>query len=204
MKKIIIASIVVVSVFSAGYAVYSKLQTDQTKQVEAALKADALTTTAADADALYVANLSAQHADALPLLQLAQARAKHQELKQLATDFIEIIQTEQQAMSALNINPADTTTSQQERLPRYVSINEFQEITTNLSSLEGDDFDKQFLEYLRIQILSDNLLGYKIIEQTTNQSLRSFADTAVKDRLRLSDRQSEWPEQWGYAPPHDG
>lgn len=205
MKKVIIASVVVVGISSAGYAVYSKLQADQTKQAERALKTDA-SPSGYDktVDASYVANLLAQHADTLPLLQLVESRAEHQELKQLAADFTEIIQAEQKAISQLGIDPADNADTKDVRLPRYVTLSEFENTTTSLVDLKGDEFDKQFIKYLRIQFLSDNLLGYKIIEQTSDKMLRSFADKAIKDRLSLSARQSEWPEQWGYAPPHDG
>lgn len=204
MKKIIITTIVIAGVSSAGYALYAKLQTDQKRQVEAALQADTRPADTSRADASYIANLLAQHSDALPLLQLVESRAKHQELKEFARSFTDIIQAEQQAISALDIEPSDTIAPKEDRLPRYVTLSEFKESTSNLGNLEGDEFDKQFIKYVRIQLLSDNLLGYKIIEQTSNQTLRLFADKAVKDRLNLSALQSEWPEQWGYAPPHDG
>ena len=205
MKRtlIIFAALVVLS--GAGYAVYAKLESDQKQQVEAALENEDPQVTTDEIEAKYIANMLAQNEDSNTVLKLAETTAEHQELKDLAQEYLDAVQDEERTLEQWQQEWSyEETQADENRLPNYVSIDEFEQMKAELATLSGDPFDKLFIEFLRIQTLSDNTQGYKVSSDTKHPELKAFADAAIDKRHQISTKQSEWPEQWGYVPPHDG
>lgn len=205
MKRILIIVITLLILLGSSFAVYSKLQNDQKNQVDAALKKEVGTFQPENVEAKYIANMLAQVEDVQKMLILAAAKAKHAELRELAGKYLST--TEQEAKVLNNWNARwsyQSTKADENRLPRYISVEEYADIKQRLMVVSGDKFDELFIQYLRIQLLSDDLQSFKINGKAKHKEVEVFANKTSDKRAQISNEQAEWPVQWGYAPPHDG
>lgn len=157
------------------------------------------------AEAKYIANMRAQIAEALPLAQRAETVAKHSELSALAAEYARIATDEDAQLRRWQTAWGyEQALADENRLPRYVDPKEHADMVTRLQTATGDDFDREYLTYLRNLTSTDVQLSLRISGKARHDEVEVFAKQALQTRYTLSNTMSKWPELWGYAPPHSG
>lgn len=205
MKRIVAIVIAIIVIFGTGYGVYVSLQNTQAKPKTTASQKDETAPRTEEAEAKYIANMLAQIQDVQTMLGMATAKAKHSELRGLAGSYMATTESEADVLNGWKTKWSyESTEADANRLPRYISGAEYTSMKQRLGEVTGDDFDKLFLEYLRVQLLADTQQSYTVEGKAAHPEVEEFADSVRNKRLQISTEQSEWPEQWGYVPAHDG
>ncbi len=201
MKILVVIGGSIILVGAMIFGVYALR--DQPK--ERLKRASATTEDASSVEAKYIANMLAQYDESLPVLMRATSVAKHDELKRLAQDFQAVLKDEEaRLMRWQNEWGYQNATPDENRLPRYVAAGAHHRMIANLQSSSDDEFDEELLAYLRTLTSSDVQLAFAIDAKATHKELAQFAKDAVQSRYKIVNTMAEWPELWGYTPPHEG
>lgn len=151
-------------------------------------------------DRNFIANMIAHHQGAIDMSKMAQASAKHQELKDMAMSIIAAQEKEKADLLAWQKAWGFPSTSTDD-MEDHSAMGMMDSMATMASSLEGksgDDFDKAFLEQMIIH--HEGAIDMAGPGQTNAQrvELKNMTRQIVESQTKEIIQMKKWQKMWQY------
>lgn len=166
---------------SADYKMYSELTGD-------------------DYDRMFIANMIEHHKGAVDMAKLAQANAKHQELKDMADAII--------AAQSIEITDMETwqkewgyPSSSGEMMMDHSAMGmmaDMGQMTEELKSLTGDAFDKAFISSMIEHHQSAINMAYPGQTNAKHDEIKQLTKAIVEAQSNEITQMKQWQKDWGY------
>lgn len=179
-----------------SYAPESTSQSDTTSDTSneyAALKGE-------DYDRSFLANMIAHHQGAVDMAKLAQANAKHAELKSMADDIVSAQEKEIADMSAYQSAwgyPSTSAENMQDHSAMGM-MDDMAGMTAELEGKTGDEFDKAFIEQMIIHHQSAIDMASPAQTNALHQEVKDLAQGIVSAQTGEIKQMKQWQADWGY------
>lgn len=151
-------------------------------------------------DRLFLSNMLAHHQGAIDMAKLAQANAKHSELKGLAGDIIAAQTSESNDMVAWQKNwgyPASSGEAMVDHGGMDMTF-EMEEMNKGLAGKTGDDFDKAFLSSMIMHHESAIAMARPGIKNAFHPEIKTLAQAIIDAQTGEIAKMRQWQTQWGY------
>ena len=151
-------------------------------------------------DRFYIANMIAHHQGAVDMAKLAQAKAKHPELKTMADDIITAQTKEVNDMLKWQKDRGFPPTSG-EMMVDHSAMGMMEEMATVMTTLEsktGDDFDKTFLEQMIVHHESAVAMSRPGSKNAGHQEVKDLTKAVIEAQMKEINQMRQWQSQWGY------
>ncbi len=218
MKKnkyglIVLATVAVVAI--AGIAIYAisrnnstmmssqspvQADTDSAEyQQYAALKGEAY-------DKMFISNMIAHHQGAVDMAKLALTNAKHQELKDMASDVISAQTKEISDMQNWQTSwgyPVDSGSMMTDHSAMGM-MDDMAAMTDTLEGLTGDAFDKAFLSSMIDHHQSAINMAAMGETNAQHQEVKDLTAAIVTAQTQEIEQMQQWQKDWGYGSSESG
>lgn len=166
----------------------------ETYKKYAALKGEAY-------DKEFLANMIVHHESAMNMAEMALAAAKHQEIKDLASNINSSQGTEVGNMRQWQTQwgyPATSGHSMTGMEEAGHSMEGMEDMNAELTGLSGDAFDKKFLE-LMIEHHQGAIDMAKPAEaNASHKEVKELASAIITAQTKEMDQMKAWQKEWGY------
>lgn len=212
-RKTILATVAVLIVLAGGVwavALRDDNKTKQTSQISSqASSAESPksetekkfeTYVGEDYDRYFMANMIAHHQGAIDMAKLAQANAKHNELKEMANNIIKT-QTEEQTNMVNWQRSWGYPASSGDMMEDHSSMGMEEEMAVmmeNLKTKTGDDFDKAFLSSMIEHHTSAIDMSRPAAKNASHQEIKDLAKAIIEAQDAEIAQMNQWQIEWGY------
>lgn len=171
----------VVNKNSSEYITYSKLQGE-------------------DYDRMFIANMIAHHLGAVDMANLAFANAKHQEIKDMASDIISAQTSEINDMEKWqkDWNYPTSSGAAMEDHSAVSMMSDMAGMTDSLHGLTGDAFDKAFLSSMIVHHQSAIDMAYPGQTNAMHEQVKTLTMNIVDAQSKEIAQMKQWQKEWGY------
>lgn len=155
-------------------------------------------------DRAFVTEMIAHHQGAVSMAHLALAKAKHQELKDLAQEIVDDQMREIRQMEAWKKEWGYIAASQDSGAMAGMDHGNGEmekmmaEMTNELRELSGDEFDKAFLELMIEHHQSAIAMARPGITGAEREEIKELAFEIVAVQTQEISQMKEWQRNWGY------
>lgn len=166
---------------SADYKMYSELTGD-------------------DYDRMFIANMIEHHKGAVDMAKLAQANAKHQELKDMADAIIAAQSKEITDMETWQKEWGYPSSSGEMMMDHSAMgmMADMGQMTEELKSLTGDAFDKAFLSSMIEHHQSAINMAYPGQTNAKHDEIKQLTKAIVEAQSNEITQMKQWQKDWGY------
>lgn len=167
--------------------------TSNTYKLYAGLKGD-------DYDRQFLANMVAHHQGAVDMAKLAQANAKHAELKNLANQIVTAQEKEIANMTAWQKAwgyPSTSANSMQDH-SAMGTMDTMAGMMAVLEGKTGDAFDKAFIQQMIMHHQSAINMAGPGKSNALHQEVKDLSAAIVTDQSREIQQLQQWQKDWGY------
>lgn len=151
-------------------------------------------------DRYFMANMIAHHQGAMDMAKLAQANAKHGELKEMANNIIATQTVEQTNM--VNWQKAwGYPASNGDMMEDHSAMGMEEEMTAMMEQLKtktGDDFDKAFLASMIQHHTSAVDMSRPAAKNASRQEIKDLAKAIIEAQNAEIAQMRQWQSEWGY------
>ena len=153
-----------------------------------------------DYDRMFLADMMAHHQGAIDMANLALTQAKHPELKTMAQDIISAQNKEITDMKAWQTSWGYPATSGNNMMDHSAMgmENDMAATTNQLKSLNGDAFDKKFLELMIEHHQSAIDMARPAASNAQHAEVKTLAKAVVDAQSKEIDQMQSWQTDWGY------
>lgn len=166
----------------------------ETYKKYAALKGEAY-------DKDFLANMIVHHESAINMAEMALAAAKHQEIKDLASNINTSQGKEVGDMRTWQTQwgyPATSGHSMTDMENAGHSMEGMADMNTELQGLTGDAFDKKFLELMIEHHQGAIDMAKPAATNAAHQEVRDLAQAIITTQTQEITQMQSWQTQWGY------
>lgn len=151
-------------------------------------------------DRMFIAGMIAHHQGAVDMAKLAQAQAKHTELKTMAGNIITAQEKEIADMTAWQQQWGYPATSGDNMMDHSAMgmENDMAGMTNDLKPLTGDAFDKKFLELMIEHHQSAIDMAKPGAANAQHQEVKTLTAAIVSDQSKEISQMRAWQMEWGY------
>ncbi len=166
---------------SADYKMYSELTGD-------------------DYDRMFIANMIEHHKGAVDMAKLAQANAKHQELKDMADAIIAAQSKEITDMETWQKEWGYPSSSGEMMMDHSAMgmMADMGQMTEELKSLTGDAFDKAFISSMIEHHQSAINMAYPGQTNAKHDEIKQLTKAIVEAQSNEITQMKQWQKDWGY------
>ncbi|TXG77996.1 DUF305 domain-containing protein [Patescibacteria group bacterium] len=166
---------------SADYKMYSELTGD-------------------DYDRMFIANMIEHHKGAVDMAKLAQANAKHQELKDMADAIIAAQSKEITDMETWQKDWGYPSSSGEMMMDHSAMgmMADMGQMTEELKGLTGDAFDKAFLSSMIEHHQSAINMAYSGQTNAKHDEIKQLTKAIVDAQSSEISQMKQWQKDWGY------
>lgn len=166
---------------SADYKMYSELTGD-------------------DYDRMFIANMIEHHKGAVDMAKLAQANAKHQELKDMADAIIAAQSKEITDMETWQKQWGYPSSSGEMMMDHSAMgmMADMGQMTEELKSLTGDAFDKAFISSMIEHHQSAINMAYPGQTNAKHDEIKQLTKAIVEAQSNEITQMKQWQKDWGY------
>lgn len=166
---------------SADYKMYSELTGD-------------------DYDRMFIANMIEHHKGAVDMAKLAQANAKHQELKDMADAIIAAQSKEITDMETWQKEWGYPSSSGEMMMDHSAMgmMADMGQMTEELKSLTGDAFDKAFISSMIEHHQSAINMAYPGQTNAKHDEIKQLTKAIVEAQSNEITQMKQWQKNWGY------
>jgi uncharacterized protein (DUF305 family) len=166
---------------SADYKMYSELTGD-------------------DYDRMFIANMIEHHKGAVDMAKLAQANAKHQELKDMADAIIAAQSKEITDMETWQKEWGYPSSSGEMMMDHSAMgmMADMGQMTEELKSLTGDAFDKAFISSMIEHHQSAINMAYPGQTNAKYDEIKQLTKAIVEAQSNEITQMKQWQKDWGY------
>ena len=166
---------------SADYKMYSELTGD-------------------DYDRMFIANMIEHHKGAVDMAKLAQANAKHQELKDMADAIIAAQSKEITDMETWQKDWGYPSSSGEMMMDHSAMgmMADMGQMTEELKGLTGDAFDKAFLSSMIEHHQSAINMAYPGQTNAKHDEIKQLTKAIVDAQSSEISQMKQWQKDWGY------
>ena len=157
--------------------------------------------TGEDYDRLFIANMIAHHQGAVDMATLAQQRAAHQELKQLATAIVTDQSREIEQLLAWQRQwgyPPTSGANMVEHSAMGMS-DEMARMGSELAGTTGDEFDRAFLELMIEHHRSAIAMAQPGASNAHHEEIKQLSGAITAAQSNEITRMQQWQRDWGYV-----
>ena len=151
-------------------------------------------------DRMFIAGMIAHHQGAVDMAKLAQAQAKHAELKTMAGNIITAQEKEIADMTSWQQQwsyPASSGDNMMDHSAMGM-MDDMASMTDQLKNLTGDDFDKKFLELMIEHHQSAIDMARPGEANAQHQEVKTLTKAIVSDQSKEISQMQAWQKEWGY------
>ena len=166
----------------------------ETYKKYAALKGEAY-------DKDFLANMIVHHESAINMAEMALAAAKHQEVKDLASNINASQGKEVGDMRSWQTQwgyPATSGHSMTDMENAGHSMESMADMNAQLQGLSGDEFDKKFLELMIEHHQGAIDMAMPAATNASHQEVKVLAKEIIAAQTQEIDNMREWQKEWGY------
>jgi uncharacterized protein (DUF305 family) len=149
-------------------------------------------------DKIFLASMIAHHQGAVQMAQMASSNAKHQEIKDLATNIISAQNTEisqmQSWQTALGYTKNDSAT---QAVVKQMQ-GEMDSMMGQLNGKMGDEFDKAFLAQMMMHHQSAIDMSKPAAINAGQEEVKTLASNIITAQTKEVSEMISWQTQWGY------
>ena len=166
---------------SADYKMYSELTGD-------------------DYDRMFIANMIEHHKGAVDMAKLAQANAKHQELKDMADAIIAAQSKEITDMETWQKEWGYPSSSGEMMMDHSAMgmMADMGQMTEELKSLTGDAFDKAFISSMIEHHQSAINMAYPGQTNAKHDEIKQLTKAIIEAQSNEITQMKQWQKDWGY------
>ncbi len=156
--------------------------------------------TGEDYDRMFIANMIEHHRGAVDMAKLAQTNAKHQELKDMADDIISAQSKEIADMESWQKQWGYPASSGEMMMDHSAMgmMADMGQMTENLKSLSGDEFDKAFLASMIEHHQSAINMAAPGATNAEHQEVKDLTTAIVSAQTNEIEQMKQWQKEWGY------
>jgi uncharacterized protein (DUF305 family) len=149
-------------------------------------------------DKIFLASMIAHHQGAVQMAQMASSNAKHQEIKDLATNIISAQNTEisqmQSWQTALGYTKNDSAT---QAVVKQMQ-GEMDSMMGQLNGKTGDEFDKAFLAQMMMHHQSAINMSKPAATNAGQEEVKTLASNIIAAQTKEVSEMMSWQTQWVY------
>ena len=151
-------------------------------------------------DRNFIANMITHHQGAVDMAKLALKNAKHQELKDMATDIISAQEGEITQMESWQKDWGYPSTSGDNMMDHSSMgmMNDMAGMNAELEGKTGDDFDKAFIEQMTMHHQSAIDMAAPGETNAQHQELKDLTKAVVAAQTKEIQQMQQWQKDWGY------
>lgn len=209
MKKSVIIAISAAVVIIAAAGVYAfrnnlfqSYTTSSTSQADtssssykqfAALKGE-------EYDKTFLSNMIAHHQGAVDMAKLAQANAKHPELKSMADDIVSAQEKEISDMADWQKQWGYPSSSADNMMDHSAMgmMGDMSDMTAELKGKSGDEFDKVFIEQMIMHHQSAIDMSATAESNASHKEVKDLARNIISAQTKEIAQMKQWQNDWGY------
>lgn len=153
-----------------------------------------------DYDRMFIANMIAHHQGAVDMANLALTSAKHQEIKDMASNIVSAQTKEINDMTAWQTAwgyPASSGSMMEDHSSMGM-MNDMAGMTDKLKGLSGDAFDKAFLSSMIEHHQSAINMAYPGKTNAQHEEVKTLTLAIVDAQSREIAQMKQWQKDWGY------
>jgi uncharacterized protein (DUF305 family) len=153
-----------------------------------------------DFDRMFLADMMAHHQGAIDMANLAVSQAKHTELKTMAQDIISTQNKEITDMKSWQTSWGYPATSGDNMMDHSAMgmENDMAGMTNQLKGLNGDAFDKKFIELMIEHHQSAIDMARPAANNAQHAEVKILAKAIVDAQSKEIDQMKAWQKDWGY------
>lgn len=149
-------------------------------------------------DRIFLASMTAHHQGAVQMAQMALASAKHQEIKDLATNIISAQNSEISQMKTLQAARGYTTNDSATQATVKQMQDEMGGMMGQLNGKTGDEFDKAFLTQMMMHHRSAIAMSKPAATNASQEEVKTLASNIITAQTKEVSQMLTWQTQWGY------
>lgn len=153
-----------------------------------------------DYDRIFIANMIEHHKGAVDMAKLAQANAKHQELKDMADAIIAAQSKEITDMETWQKDWGYPSSSGEMMMDHSAMgmMADMGQMTEELKGLTGDAFDKAFLSSMIEHHQSAINMAYPGQTNAKHDEIKQLTKAIVEAQSNEITQMKQWQKDWGY------
>jgi len=152
-------------------------------------------------DRMFLANMIAHHQGAVDMANLALTNAKHQELKDMASNIISAQNKEITDMQSWQTQwgyPASSGEMMMDHSAMGMTA-DMGQMTEELKSLTGDAFDKAFLSSMIEHHQSAINMAYPGQDNAQHNEVKTLTKAIIDAQTSEIAQMKQWQKDWGYV-----
>lgn len=152
-------------------------------------------------DRNFIANMIAHHQGAVDMAKLAQANAKHSELKAMADDIVSAQEKEIADMLSWQKAWGYPSTSAEDMQDHSAMgmMDSMAGMTVKLEGKTGDEFDKTFIEQMIMHHQSAIDMAAPGKDNASRQEVKDLTVAIVSAQTKEIAQMRTWQNEWGYS-----
>lgn len=153
-----------------------------------------------DYDRMFIANMIEHHKGAVDMAKLAQANAKHQELKDMADAIIAAQSKEITDMETWQKEWGYPSSSGEMMMDHSAMgmMADMGQMTEELKSLTGDAFDKAFISSMIEHHQSAINMAYPGQTNAKHDEIKQLTKAIIEAQSNEITQMKQWQKDWGY------
>lgn len=151
-------------------------------------------------DRNFIANMIAHHQGAVDMAKLALKNAKHQELKDMASNIISAQEGEISKMESWQKDWGYPSSSADNMMDHSAMgmMDNMAGMTAELDGKTGDDFDKAFIEQMIMHHQSAIDMAAPGKQNAEHQEVKDLANAIITAQAKEINQMKQWQIDWGY------
>lgn len=151
-------------------------------------------------DRNFIANMIVHHQGAVDMAKLAQANAKHLELKTMADDIVSAQEKEIADMLSWQKEWGYPSTSAEDMQDHSAMgmMDSMAGMMTELEGKTGDEFDKAFIEQMIMHHQSAIDMAAPGKDNASRQEVKNLSAAIVGAQTEEISQMKSWQNEWGY------
>lgn len=156
-----------------------------------------------DADIAFAAEMVPHHEAAIEMAKVAQRKAEHPEITQLANDIVEAQSSEIETLNSIHDRLAEGSDSGDESMGMSDSM---MGMDMDMSGLEtADPFDREFIDQMIPHHQGAIQMAYAVLENGEDQETKDLAKAVIAAQSKEIAQMNRWRTNWyGSASPAGG
>ena len=149
-------------------------------------------------DKIFLASMISHHQGAIQMAQMALNNARHQEIKDLATNIISAQNSEISQMQSLRTASGYTNNDSATQDVVKQMQAEMDRMMGQLNGKTGDDFDKAFLAQMMMHHQSAIDMSKPAAANASQEEVKTLASNIITAQTKEVSEMMAWQTQWGY------
>ena len=151
-----------------------------------------------DADVAFAAQMVPHHEAAIEMAKLAQRKAEHPQITQLANNIVETQSTEIETLNSIHDRLAQGSDSGDESMGMSDSMMGMDMDMTGLEN--ADPFDREFIDQMIPHHQGAIRMAYAVLEDGEDQETKDLAEAIIAAQSKEIAQMNRWRTDWYGSP----